>query len=296
MPLLAADTIVTVPMAVQRNLPFVQVMVNGKGPFTFGIDTGTGGQALVSPALVEQLGLPVTGETEVGDPSRTNGRKVKMIHIDSLKLEGVEFTNVEATQYPGQLRESTDGILGFVLFRDFLLTLDYPQQQVRLARGSLAPADGIDVLAFRMPDNVPVVELIVGSQKIDAHVDSRGMGLSLPAKFAQGLRFASEPVVLGRGRTVSNEFEIKGAQLTGDIELGGYTFSKPFVEVNPLFPIANFGSAALQDFAVTFDQKNKLVRFLASDKVLTLAPPHRMAALQPALPPHAQGSPHAASR
>ena len=40
-----------VPMELRRNMPFVQVTVNGKGPFTFGIDTGTGGEALVSPSL-----------------------------------------------------------------------------------------------------------------------------------------------------------------------------------------------------------------------------------------------------
>lgn len=38
------------PMEVRNGMPFVQVMVNGQGPFTFGIDTGTGGQALVSPS------------------------------------------------------------------------------------------------------------------------------------------------------------------------------------------------------------------------------------------------------
>ena len=46
-------------MELRHNMPFVQVMVNGKGPFTFSIDTGTGGEALVTPALIQQLNLPV---------------------------------------------------------------------------------------------------------------------------------------------------------------------------------------------------------------------------------------------
>ena len=58
-PLLAQEH--SIPMELRHNMPFVQVMVNGKGPFTFSIDTGTGGAALVTPALIQQLSLPVVG-------------------------------------------------------------------------------------------------------------------------------------------------------------------------------------------------------------------------------------------
>src|SRR5580700_11453979 len=88
--LFAEQSATTLPMEVRRNLPFVQVKVNGKGPFTFGIDTGTGGEALVAPDLIQKLGLPVTGETEVGDPSGRNPQKVRTINVDSLKLGDVE--------------------------------------------------------------------------------------------------------------------------------------------------------------------------------------------------------------
>ena len=37
------------PMELRRNMPLVQVQVNGHGPYTFGIDTGTGTEA---PSLV----------------------------------------------------------------------------------------------------------------------------------------------------------------------------------------------------------------------------------------------------
>jgi len=278
---LPAQEIASAPMELRRNLPHLQVMVNGKGPFTFGIDTGTGGEALVSPQLVEQLSLPVTGEEQVGDPSGVNGRKVPVYRLDSLKVAGVDFKNVSATQYPGTSKDF-DGILGFVLFRDYLFTLDYPNQKVTLARGSLPAADGNEIVAFTMPDNVPLIELTIGSQKVAAHVDSRGPGLSVPAKFADGLKFVSEPIVIGRGRTVSNEFEIKGAQLASDMQLGGYTFPKPFLAINPLFPVGNFGAAALHHFAVTFDQKNKLVRFVAKDKTIVLPLPARLAGPAPA--------------
>jgi len=272
--LCAEEPVARVPMELRRNLPFVQVMVNGKGPFVFGIDTGTGGEALVTPDLIQQLGLAVTGETEVGDPSGRNPKKVRTLQIDSLKLGEVELKNVKAVEFqPSRAMGTTDGILGFVLFRDYLFTLDYPGKELRLARGQLSPDGGNEVIPFRAPNDVPTIELRIGAQTIDAHLDSRGMGLDIPEKFAQGLKFLSTPMVIGRGRTVSNDFEIKGAQLDSDIHLGGYTFSQPFVEINPVFPMANFGSIALRNFAVTFDQKNNLARLVAKDKTIVIAPP-----------------------
>jgi len=269
------------PMELRHNLPFVQVMVNGKGPFTFSIDTGTGGQALVTPDLIQQLGLPVTGEEEVGDPSGRNSHKVPKVRIDSLKVAGVEFKSVEAIQHQPSPREGQcDGILGFVLFRDYLFTLDYPGKQLTLARGSLKPDGENTVIPFTMPDNVPVIELSVGAQKVEADVDSRGPGLSIPEKSAQELKFVSDPMVIGRGRTVSNDFEIKGAQLAGNIKVGGYTFPQPFVAINPLFPVGNFGAIALQHFAVTFDQKNKLLRLVSSEKSIAIPAPQPRAAMQ----------------
>ena len=272
----AQEVVASAPLELRGNLPNVQVMVNGKGPFTFAIDTGAGGEALASPRLVEQLSLPVIGEEQVGDPSGLNGKKVAVLRIDSLKVAGVEFKNVRATEFPSAGRDF-DGILGFPLFHDYLFTLDYPNAKLTLAHGSLPLADGNEIVPFTMPDNVPVIELTVGSQKVDAHVDSRGRALSVPAKYAASLQFVSEPVVIGRGRTVSNDFEIKGAQLASDVKLGGYTFTKPFLTLNPIFPIGNFGAAVLRNFAVTFDQKNKLVRFAAKEKNIVLPPPTRPA-------------------
>src|SRR5271167_3286299 len=83
------------PMELRQGAPFVQVMVNGKGPFIFGVDTGTGGEALVCPALAEKLGLPTSGEAEVGDPSGQNRHKVPLYLISSLKVAGVGFKNVK---------------------------------------------------------------------------------------------------------------------------------------------------------------------------------------------------------
>ena len=277
------------PMDLRRNMPFVQVMVNGKGPYTFGIDTGTGGDALVTPALIEQLTLPVSGKIEVGDPTGRNKREVSQVKIETLEVARVTFKNVQAVQFePSQREGQVEGILGFPLFAKYLLTLDYPKQQLRLETGALKPDGGKTILPFTMPDSVPVIQLRVGTQQFDAHVDSRGPGLSIPEKFAAGLKFASQPIVLGRGRTVSNEFEIKGAELDGSIELGAYTFPHPFLAMDPVLPLANFGAIALRNFTVTFDQQNKLLRLESTEKTIVIPSPRRPAAAAAPASPNAR--------
>ena len=273
-------------MELRHNLPFVQVMVNGKGPFTFGIDTGTGGQALITPALSQELALPAIGEAEIGDPSGRNSRKAPIYKIATLTLAGVEFKDVSAVQFQPSSREGQcDGILGFVLFRDYLMTLDYPRQRLTLATGTLKPDGGKTVLPFTMPQDVPTVELTVGSRSIEAHLDSRGRGLGFPETFAQGLKFIGDPIILGRGRTVSNDFEIKGAQLDGDVRLGQYTFHNPFIEINPVLPLANFGAIPMRNFAVTFDQEGKLVRLEAAQTTIDVPPPALKAPMPAAASP-----------
>ncbi len=255
-----------------RGRPFVMVTVNGKGPFRFVIDTGTAAEAFVTPELAERLGLPVTGQVRLTDSSGQGGQRVPMVLIDSLQVAGVEFTGVKAAQHSLSAVDSNcQGLLGFALFRDYLLSLDYPARRISLASGSLVPDGRQSVLPFRMLDGIPVVPLQIGNLQIEAQIDSGGGGLSLPEGLASRLRFSYDPVLFSIAESFSTRFALKGAKLALDVQLGSYTFAQPFVEINPAFPLANLGSSAMQNFAFTFDQKSGLVRFESIRQVLHLA-------------------------
>jgi len=256
--------------------PYVMVTINGRGPFRFIIDTGTGADALVTPALAEQLGLPAVGHAMLGDPSGQGSKKVPILLMDTLELAGVRFENVRAVQ-AGFFSESgtCQGLLGFTLFRDFLLTLDFPNRTVTLSNGSLTADGGKNVLPFRMPQGVPIASLKVdGVPPVEAQLDSGGGGLVLPESLADHLKYVVPPVVFASGQSVATCFKLKVAKLDEDVKVGRYTFTHPVVEIHPAFPLVNFGSPPMQMFAITFDQKNLLVRFEASQKKFTLlAPP-----------------------
>jgi hypothetical protein len=263
------------PMVERYGKPYVMVTVNGKGPFRFVIDTGTGGDALVTPELAAKLGLPTVGHATLSDPSGQGGKRAPIVLLDSLEIAGVQFTGVRALSHPFFAEAGTcEGLLGFTLFRDYLLTLDFPNRMVTLTAGSLEPDGGKSVLPFRMPDGVPIARLKVdGLAPVEAQLDSGGGGLVLPEKLAAHLKYDISPVVFASGRSVSTRFEMKAAKLASDVKLGRYTFTHPVVEIHPAFPLVNFGSPPMQIFAITFDQKNQLVRFTATQRRFSLSAP-----------------------
>lgn len=268
----ARDTAQSAPLDLTHGKPFVMVMVNGKGPFRFVIDTGTGAEAFVTGELADELALPVAGVVHLRDPSGQGGQSVPMVRIQSLQVAGVVFSGITAVRHALSSSDGNcDGLLGFPLFRDYLLTLDYPSRRMTLASGSLAPDGARSVLPFRSPDGIPIVQLRIGNLQIDAQIDSGGTGLSLPEGLVSHLKFDSDPELFGNEQSLSTRFQLKAAQLSTDVHLGSYRFTRPFVEINPAFPVANFGSAAMQSFVFTFDQKSELVRFKSSQQKLRLA-------------------------
>jgi hypothetical protein len=53
--------------------------------------------------------------------------------------------------------------------------------------------------------------------------------------------------------------------------MASYEFKEPFIEVSPVFPIANLGAVALQVFAITFDQAHKRIQFQADSHTLRIS-------------------------
>jgi hypothetical protein len=163
-------------------------------------------------------------------------------------------------------------MLGFGLFTDYLLTLDYPGKQLRLARGELPAANGADILSFENPHVIPVVEISIGDFKMKAHVDSGNISgkFMLPAPLVDKLKLASEPIIVGRARTVSNEIEIKEVRLSETIKLGRFEFNQPTIAFPAIADEANIGLKTLREFCLTFDQKNRRVKL---ERTLTAPAP-----------------------
>lgn len=256
--------VIELPMLFRGPMPAVEVMVNGKGPFLFAIDTGAQGTARIDSSLVEKLGLKPSGQVPASDVSGQNVRMLDTYEVDSIKIGDLTFEKITAPSRNYNTSPNfpkVDGILAFNLFAEYLLTLDYPGKKVRLEKGALPAANGTNILEYDNSRQIPIVELWIGEQKVKAHIDSGNTiaPFILPAAVIEKAGLASEPVVVGRARTVSNEIEIRQARLKDTIRLGGFEFAEPTVNF-PSISDANIGSRLLSEFSITFDQKNKRLK------------------------------------
>ena len=188
--------------------------------------------------------------------------------IESLAIGKAEFRNVTAVVRPQRITKdypNIDGILGFALFTDYLLTLDYPAMQVRLARGSLTPANGADLLNFEIENRIPVIELAIGRIHVPAHIDSGNFvaGFILPEEIVEQLQLQSAAITVGGARSVTNRIQLKQVQLRDTIRLGRFEYPQPTIAF-PALSDTNIGFNVLRDFVITFDQKNRRMKLQRS--------------------------------
>ncbi len=122
-----------IPFQTSLNLIFVQLTIDGKGPFKFVVDTGAT-QIVLSEKLAESLKLkPIT--TTIMHGVGGGGRvESKLYGLKELAIGGVRITNVPAGTFNDPLvTQLADGILGTAALSDFVITINYPARLIELA-------------------------------------------------------------------------------------------------------------------------------------------------------------------
>ena len=118
----------------QQVIALVPVTIDGKGPFTFAIDTGAS-QSLVDSSVAKQLGVPATGNKHAV-AGITNVTDVKTLVVKRWSVGGVKLppTTVVETNLPfGNASGGVQGLLGSDMLSQFdVITIDYAHQMLRL--------------------------------------------------------------------------------------------------------------------------------------------------------------------
>lgn len=240
------------------NLPVVEVMLNGRGPYRFGIETGAGFVGMKT-SIADSLHLRRSGGPD----------DFPEFAADSVSVGAASFQGVTIVGMP-RAATGVDGILGLPFFHDVLLTIDYPNHRARFEKDSLPAANGRDVLALTRVGPFWATSLSLGGKAFESVIDTRSTGtLSSPPVIADQLTFIQEPVVVGRaGGAGIPEREVKAGQLKGDAQLGQFTFPNPMLTIHSLPPgfpeTPLIGSSILENFTVSLDQRHARLR-LARD-------------------------------
>lgn len=248
-----------VPMSFDRAMPVVEVTIDGRGPYRFGIDTGAQGHGRIAPAVAQELGLTVSGESLAGDGSgRTQTRQ--RYRAGRVALGGLTFEAVELTELndPRGALAGIQGILGLGLFARHLLTLDYSARSVTIRAGALPES------AFRYEgEGAIIVPLMIGGTALAARLDTGNSvaPLLVPAAMVERLPTSGPARRVGQARTAMSTVDIMEVPVSAPVRIGDTTLPISAVAYPALGEIGNIGSQALRSGSVTIDQINRRIAF-----------------------------------
>ena len=115
--------------------PTARVMLNGKGPFSFMVDTGSTNTVLAHRHIAT-LGAPITGTATVA--GTTGMAETHVARLDRIEAGAVTKQNVRVAVLPDEGLGAMDGILGADMFAGKKLVFDIRRKTVRL-EGSRKP-------------------------------------------------------------------------------------------------------------------------------------------------------------
>jgi hypothetical protein len=151
-----------VPFRLIDNRVFVEVKVNGQGPFHFILDTGASG-TIMRPAA-QRLGLKIVNESQqrgVGEKTVASGET----HLNELQIGDAHFYDLDI----GVLSDDDsaevfgtqplDGIIGLEVFQELVAKHDYIHKELTFTLPEKFNYRGSgSVVPFERPRQIPVIE------------------------------------------------------------------------------------------------------------------------------------------
>jgi hypothetical protein len=227
-------------------------------PVTFGEGEGTTVDLLFD-----------TGSTwtfiDPGALRRILGRKVGAgkVQFSDGRIGRYETGPIKAYIYPMEtlslaVGRKIDGILGFPVFKDVLLTLDYPAEEIRVSSGRLPRPDGHEI--FRDSGyKRPRLKVEVGGRRVKVLLDS-GSTSRFKLKPTDRITWSVEPRPVGASVLFAGVVLKEAGRSDGALQFGPLTFEAPVISLTSDERLV--GWHVLRHFVLTFDQKKDRIRML----------------------------------
>ncbi len=271
----AGKTATTVPFELINNHIYLQVKLNGRGPFRFLCDTG--GANVITPDLAGELGVKPEGAIQgrgVGEKSEDVG----LVTLDSLAVGGVSllrqlFAVISLGPFADIEGTSASGLIGYEVFKRFVVRVDYEHGLLTITQPSaFTYQGGGTVVPFRFNGHTPQVDGSIDGipGAFDIDTGSRG-SLSLLRPFVEKNDMVKKLSARYEGVTGWGV----GGPARGllarahELRLGGVAIAAPAVELSlqqkgafsDPYVAGNVGAGALKRFNIVFDYAGQRMIF-----------------------------------
>ena len=251
-------------------LPLIQARVNGRGPYSCVLDTGTSCLVLDRKAL-RKVNPRVKGTTVTMSTPAGPKNLGPMYHVDTVKLGEAEFHGLEAcsadlSNLVSATEPQIDAVLGLGMFAHCQLTIDYAAGEILLERAETTrledDRESKIILPLKLSERgVLYAPLAINGTTVWAMIDSgHSAGFTFPDSLAQELFFVDRPVRLPSATaTFHGSVANYAARLKGSVLLGRNKFVNPIIRIQGNKPL--IGSDVLKHFAVTINLRKKVAYF-----------------------------------
>lgn len=269
--------VVTIPFEIDTNHVIIPIEVRGNRCRVI-LDTGMpmSGLMLYGTELVENLGLEYSSERVRVGGAGGKGKhlEARLAHGVTVDIEDVQMRNASVIVMPPlhHFHASHDGVIGYSLFKNFVVRVDYDKSVVELHDpDTFSAPESSTVVPLRFNTNFPYADIEVKMND--------GKKLPLTVVVDMGASHAISLNVVDGGKITVPDDSIRtiigkgvGGNLVGQVgrvrslELGGVTLN----DVVATFPDerhqrpggmeaqnGNLGNGLLRRFNVTFDYSRK---------------------------------------
>jgi hypothetical protein len=266
---------VTVPFELLNNHIYVQVRLNGRGPYRLLCDTG--GANIITPEVASELGVKTEGKLEgagVGEKSED----ISLTHIGKVEIGDAFIDNQVFYVFPLGTFSNVEGIaalglVGYEIFKRFVVRIDYETNRLTLLEPDHFTYTGQGTaVPFKFNEHVPQVEGDIDGRKgaFDIDTGSRS-SIDLFAPFVEkhNLKAKYRPRfqgVTGWGVGGPSRSAIARAEV---LRLGGVEIKGPVTELTLQTKGAftseagagNVGAGVLRRFNLVFDYGRQVIYF-----------------------------------
>ncbi len=268
----------TIPFKLLNNHIYVEIELNGLGPYLVICDTG--GANIVTPTLAEALGLEPEGRLQ-GRGAGEESEDISLVKIETLSVGDVTLKDQLFLVFPLESFSDIEGVpqhglIGYEVFKRFVVKIDYENSVLTLTLPETFAYEGNGtVLPFQFNGRIPQVEGSIDGipGKFDIDTGARS-SLHLMGPFVEkhGLinRYRPEvSAVTGWGVGGSVRSMVTRAEM---LRLGEIEFPAPVTELSlqsagaftDIYVAGNVGTRLLKQFNITFDYERQEMIFEAN--------------------------------